>query len=57
MRTLSIAANPVGDTSVGVVATSASVIWKIIVQEFCEAPVGEPMVEPVTIFPFMKMEN
>jgi len=57
LRTLIFAANPVGDTSVGVVATSAAVTWKIIVQEFCEEPVGEPMVEPGTRVPFMKMEN
>jgi hypothetical protein len=57
LRTLSFAANPVGDTSVGVVATSAADTWKIIVQEFCDAPVGEPMVEPGTRTPFLKMEN
>jgi hypothetical protein len=57
LRTLSFAANPVGDKSVGDTATSAAVIWKIIVQEFCEAPVGDPMVVPGTITLFIKIEN
>ena len=51
------AANPVGEIVQGENATADASMMKIVIAEFCEAPVGEPVMVPGTIVSFMKRAN
>ena len=57
MRSLIWAANPVGEIVQGENATADASMMKIVIAEFCEAPVGEPVMVPGTIVSLMKRAN